>query len=970
MAFQLSPGVLVTEEDRTTVVPSVATTAGAFSGAFQWGPVEQVTTVNSENNLVEQFGRPNDDTAGYFFTAANFLSYGNNLQLIRVINKATAKNAVSTPTGSVTDVTVISSPDTLTSAAGFTVTFDPPSNSQGITATGFTVLSDTGLVNSIGVSDPGFGYSQLPNIVISGGGGTGATAAATLQNGRLTFVVVAAGGNNYSSLSNVEIVGGGGLGAQVEPIITYSLAYANVITGGTDYTNNATIGLVDGDGTIDANLSLIVGYAIDSITVGTGGNGYIDGNVTVTISGGNGTGAVGNIQLDANGVITAISLDDAGSGYTSAPNIIIDRNDDANVGIFANATATAVLSSNGTIKGVLFISNGQGYTIAPNVVVIRNEANVEGANAEITLGLGYGTINAVTVLNSGNSFTSLPTVVFNRNSSLGGTNASAIPRIEYSIQAINVNTRGSGYSSTPNVTIVPSIFDNPGNPASAAAIVTYRIADVVITNTGTGYSAAPNITITNSSTGQTVTANTTVETQGVLITNSERYDDVFSSGGLLYGEFAAKYAGQLGNSLKVSIADADTYVGWEYAAQFDSAPGTSSYATDRGGSNDEIHIIIVDNSSDWTGVPGTILEKYSFVSKGSDARNTDGSSNYYKDVLNTQSRYLWWMNHIAGTTNWGTTVANKTFDSLSAAYSKVLSAGVSGDNITAGNVSSGYSIFSNDELYDISLIPMGPTSDISVVNSVISIAESRRDTMVFVSPPLSSVQNTLSPATNIRNYRDTITSSSFAVLDSGWKYQYDRYNDKYRFVPLNGDIAGLTARTDYIADPWFSPAGYNRGIIKNVVKLAYSPSKTDRDELYKKGINPVVTFPGQGTILFGDKTLQARPSAFDRINVRRLFIILEKAIATASKFQLFEFNDPFTRAQFRNLVEPFLRDVQGRRGITDFRVICDETNNTDEIVDRNEFVADIFIKPARSINFIRLNFVATRSSVSFEEVGA
>jgi phage tail sheath protein FI len=187
---------------------------------------------------------------------------------------------------------------------------------------------------------------------------------------------------------------------------------------------------------------------------------------------------------------------------------------------------------------------------------------------------------------------------------------------------------------------------------------------------------------------------------------------------------------------------------------------------------------------------------------------------------------------------------------------------------------------------------------------------------------------------------------------------------------LNGDIAGLSARTDYIADPWFSPAGYNRGVIKNVVKLAWSPSKADRDTLYKKGVNPVVTFPGQGTLLFGDKTLLARPSAFDRINVRRLFIVLEKAIATASKFQLFEFNDAFTRAQFRNLVEPFLRDVQGRRGVTDFRVVCDETNNTGEVIDRNEFVADIYIKPARAINFIQLNFIATRTGVSFEEVGA
>jgi phage tail sheath protein FI len=207
-------------------------------------------------------------------------------------------------------------------------------------------------------------------------------------------------------------------------------------------------------------------------------------------------------------------------------------------------------------------------------------------------------------------------------------------------------------------------------------------------------------------------------------------------------------------------------------------------------------------------------------------------------------------------------------------------------------------------------------------------------------------------------------------MDSGWKYQYDRYNDTYRWVPLNGDIAGLCARTDFVADPWYSPAGYSRGVIKNVVKLAYSPTLTDRDNLYKKGVNPVVSFPGQGTVLFGDKTQLTKPSAFDRINVRRLFIVLEKAIATAAKYQLFEFNDAFTRAQFRNLVEPFLRDVQGRRGITDFKVVCDETNNTGEVIDRNEFVADIFIKPARSINFITLNFIATRTGIAFEEVGA
>jgi len=241
--------------------------------------------------------------------------------------------------------------------------------------------------------------------------------------------------------------------------------------------------------------------------------------------------------------------------------------------------------------------------------------------------------------------------------------------------------------------------------------------------------------------------------------------------------------------------------------------------------------------------------------------------------------------------------------------------------------------------------------------------------MVFVSPELVDVYNNAGDeADDIVSFRTTLTSSSYAVLDSGWKYQYDKYNDKYRWIALNADVAGLCARTDAIADPWFSPGGLNRGQIRNVVKLAYSPDNTDRDTLYKAGVNPVVAFPGEGTVLFGDKTLLAKPSAFDRINVRRLFIVLEKAIALAAKYQLFEFNDAFTRAQFRNLVEPFLRDIKGRRGIYDFRVICDETNNTGEVIDRNEFVADIYIKPARSINFISLNFIATRTGVAFEEI--
>ena len=467
-------------------------------------------------------------------------------------------------------------------------------------------------------------------------------------------------------------------------------------------------------------------------------------------------------------------------------------------------------------------------------------------------------------------------------------------------------------------------------------------------------------------------------TSAVLIKNLDDYLNTRSSGNYGLGEFAAKYPGELGNSLKVSMVDANTWANWAntYQPDFNSAPGTSTYASSLNGTNDELHVAVIDEDGLWTGIRGTILEKFPYVSKGSDAKNSDGSSNYYKSVINTRSEYVWSIDHPTAGTNWGTTVESKTFSNLSSNVQVSLSNGRSAAaNINAGNVIVGFNLFSNDELYDVSLIPLGEWGNAtSVVSSVVSIAESRKDCVVFISPDLTDVVNvaTSLQASNVVDFRNNQinVNSSYAVLDSGWKYQYDRYNDKYRWVPLNGDIAGVCARTDTVAEPWFSPGGFNRGQIRNVVKLAFNPSKTDRDTLYKAGVNPVVAFPGQGTVLFGDKTLQTKPSAFDRINVRRLFIVLEKAIATASKFQLFEFNDPFTRAQFRNLVEPFLRDVQGRRGVTDFKVVCDETNNTGDVIDRNEFRADIYIKPARAINFISLTFVATRSGISFEEVGA
>jgi phage tail sheath protein FI len=476
------------------------------------------------------------------------------------------------------------------------------------------------------------------------------------------------------------------------------------------------------------------------------------------------------------------------------------------------------------------------------------------------------------------------------------------------------------------------------------------------------------------------TKNAVANGTSVLIKNDDDWLENYSSGASTYGEFAAKYAGSLGNSLRVSLADANTYTGWAYATQFTSTPGTSTYTSNQGGANDEIHIVVVDEEGKFTGTSGTILEKFGFVSKASDAKDDSGNSLYYKNVLASKSKYIRWMSHPTAnagasyanaTSTWGNTSSGTSFTRLTSnvtiSFGATAAAGADG-TLVAANTIAAYNSFSSAESTDISLVVTGPNAN-TISSSLITLAETRKDCIVFFSPAKSDVvDNAGSEAAACVTQAASIGSSSYAFMDCGWKYQYDKYNDVYRWVPLNGDIAGLCAKTDIEKDPWFSPGGLNRGQIRNVVKLAWNPTKTERDTLYVKGVNPVVTFQGEGTVLFGDKTLLSRPSAFDRINVRRLFIVLEKSIARAARFSMFEFNDQFTRAQFIALVEPYLRDVQGRRGITDFRVVCDETNNTGEVIDRNEFVGDIYIKPARSINFIQLNFVAVRTGVSFEEV--
>ena len=450
-----------------------------------------------------------------------------------------------------------------------------------------------------------------------------------------------------------------------------------------------------------------------------------------------------------------------------------------------------------------------------------------------------------------------------------------------------------------------------------------------------------------------------------------------------------------GSGLIADLAD-DSYVKryWRFSDLFDTAPGTSEFATARGVLDDEIHIVVYDSSGRQTGfdndVAGerlnSILETFAFVSKHPEASTPQGNSNYYPDVIYRDSKFVYWGDHptaaIDASGDWGQPLSSDLSVQGSSAFNKLttgvenvdrstLANGTDDYAVTDGEQLTAYARFDDGEAVDVNLI-MAAKATSTLATNLVTIVEKRKDALVFISPERSDVvgvADSNTQTTNVKNFFDLLPSTSFAVFDSGYKYQYDRFNDVYRYVPLNGDIAGVTAFTESVADAFFSPAGFTRGQIRGAVKLAYEPNKDQRDTLYKARINPVNSFPGQGTVLFGDKTALAKPSAFDRINVRRLFIILEKAIATAAKFQLFEFNDEFTRAQFKNLVEPFLREIQGRRGITDFKVVADESNNTGEVIDRNEFVADIFVKPTRSINFITLNFVAVRTGVAFTEIG-
>lgn len=473
----------------------------------------------------------------------------------------------------------------------------------------------------------------------------------------------------------------------------------------------------------------------------------------------------------------------------------------------------------------------------------------------------------------------------------------------------------------------------------------------------------------------------------VLVRNATEWAED-QSGGTAVG-IAAKYPGSAGNSLEVSVcpwsASSDSaFDNWAYKGLFDGAPSTSTFVSSRSAdsatAHDEVHVAVIDKGGRFTGTPGTVLETFPFCSLATDAKDATGSSIFALDVINNKSSYLW-ANRVGDAGKpVNVEAANFTTSTVTDrdVYTKGLLGGAQSAVTLAGTAySTALANAFNDAdqiQVDMVILPSLATAveqQTLVSNVLTDVANIRKDCVVVTSPNRTAVVDIQSGATittNITSFNSALPSSSYLVVDNNFLKVFDKYNDKYTYIPAAAGTAGLMASTDNVAAPWFSPAGTRRGQYFGSSAIAWSATKSQRDTLYKQGVNPIVNLPGQGIILFGDKTRLARPSAFDRINVRRLFLTMERAIKGAAESVMFEFNDEFTRAEFVNIVEPFLREIKGRRGITDFRVVCDETNNTPQIIDTNQFVADIFVKPARSINYVTLSFVAVRTGVDFEEV--
>ena len=908
MATLRSPGVVVKELDLTNGRAEIGiNNIAGFAAPFTKGELGSPVTVSSEAGLIEAFGEPVANNSEYFLSATNYLNYGGTLSVTRV-NTAQLKNAVSRIGQSVASVTIN----------------NPTTNGK---------------------------YVSAPSVGFSGGGGTNAAGTAILDaDGKVSQVVITNSGSGYSS----------------QPTVTFDAVGVSgqaTVAQGSTASASATL----------ANVS--AGALTGTLTINDGGSGY-SSNPVVSISGGGGSSAgVTVTPTITDGVITAIAVS-GGSGYSSAPSISV-----------AAPTGLAIT----------LVSGGTNYdpTATYNVSVTGGAANT-GFAATATVSVS-GTITGFTVTNFGDytNFSGVSPVIPIPGTTAVGTAVISADSIK--IENNEVYEAQYGDNTTGWLFAAKSagawgnglrvcIVDN--GPRQSIALTS---GDSAINNVSVG-----DYVVSGSKKGKVIDYTMVGTTHYVHVVIVDNTSNVYLENPTAGQLFSAADSLTIGSNSGTAASVDDGSVWWTYAKLYSGSNLTWNsvsarpvntadgefYAGDAYG-RDAVHIAIVDEDGSVTGSKDTIIESFTYLSKASDGRGPQGGLNYYKNILADGSKYIY-----AGDTIYETNtrtqdfepVGSKDYDLSAGADYTALASGAW--DLSSSDFNGAYDEFREIDSINLEYLIMGPglateTATKEKLNYIAGIAAERKDCMAFGSPHKGNIIATTGLplankdiVKNVKDFYNGVSSSSYLVLDCNYKYVYDRWNQKYCYIPCNTDVAGLVADTAIRQEPWFSPAGFSRGAIRNLAKLAWNPSKTDRDELYANRVNPISTFPGQGAVLFGDKTALSTPSAFDRINVRRLFIVVEKAIEEAAKAQLFELNDEITRNVFKGIIEPFLRNIQSRRGVTDFLVVCDASNNTSAVIDNNEFVADIYIQPTRSINFITLTFVATRTGISFSEVVA